>query len=76
METLIIHPKDKAELNLFLELAKRLGTNIKTIEELYDEQLLKTMEENLTSGETDKENVMNTLNHILNEDQSPYNHED
>jgi len=75
METLVIHPKDKAELHFFLELAQRLGTSIITIDEWNDEQLLKAMEENLTSGETDKENVLNTLNNILNEDQPPYNNE-
>lgn len=76
METLIIHPKDKAELNFFLELANRLGTSITTINEMHDKQLLKAMEKNLTSGETDKQNVLNTLNNILNEDQAPYNDED
>lgn len=75
METLIIQPKDKAELHFFLELAQRLGTNIKTIDEWSDEQLLKAMEENLDSGETDKGNVLNTLNNILNEDQPPYRNE-
>ena len=76
METIIIHPKDKAELNFFLELAKRLGTNITTIDQLHDKQLLEAMEENLTTGETDKQNVLNTLNNILNEEQTPYNNED
>jgi hypothetical protein len=76
METLIIHPKDKAELIFFLELAERLGTSIKTIDEWQDEQLLKAMEENSASGETDKQNILNTLNNILNEDQAPYNNED
>jgi predicted nucleic acid-binding protein len=76
METIIIHPKDKAELNFFLELAQRLGTNITTIDQLHDKQLLKAMEENLATGETDKENIMNTLNNILNEDQASYNDED
>lgn len=76
METIIIHPKDKAELNFFLELANRLGTNITTIDELHDKQLLKAMEDNLTTGEIDKGNIMNTLNNILNEDQAPYNDED
>jgi hypothetical protein len=76
METLIIYPKDKAELIFFLELAERLGTSIKTIDEWQDEQLLKAMEENSASGETDKQNILNTLNNILNEDQAPYNNED
>lgn len=76
METIIIHPKDKAELNFFLELANRLGTTITTIDELHDKQLLKAMEENLTSGEIDKKNIINTLNNILNEEQAPYNDED
>jgi len=75
METIIIHPKDKAELNFFLELAQRLGTKFTSIDELEDKELLKAMKENLTSGETDKESIMKTLNNILNENQAPYKNE-
>ncbi len=72
METIIIHPKDKAELKFFLELAKRLGTTIKTFDEWQDEQLLKAMEENVKTGKADKNKVLNTLHNILNEDQTTY----
>ncbi len=37
METLIIKPKDKAELNFFLELTKRMGIKSATIESDADE---------------------------------------
>ncbi len=72
METIIIRPKDKAELNFFLELAKRLGVNITTFEELQDELLLKLMEENRKTGKTDRKKVMDSLHNILNEGQPPY----
>jgi len=43
METIIIKPKDKAELNFFLELAKRLGAKSVTIEADADERLFQSM---------------------------------
>ena len=73
METLIIKPKDKAELNFFLDLAKRLGTTAKTYEEMLDEQLLKAMEQNMKTPKTDKMKVLDTLQNILNDEQAPYN---
>jgi Icc-related predicted phosphoesterase len=73
METLIIKPKDKAELNFFLELAKRLGTTAKTYEEMQDEQLLKEMEQNMKTNKTDKMKVLDTIQNILNDRQAPYN---
>ena len=72
METLIIKPKDKAELNFFLDLAKRLGTPAKTYEEMQDEQLLKVMEQNMKTDKIDKSKVLNTLQNILNDEQAPY----
>ena len=72
METLIIKPKDKAELNFFLDLVKRLGTTAKTYEEMQDEQLLKAMEQNMKTNKTDKMKVLDTLQNILNDDQAPY----
>ncbi|MGM0621638.1 MAG: hypothetical protein ACQETJ_11380 [Bacteroidota bacterium] len=72
METIIIKPKDKDELNFFLELAKRLGVSAKTYEEMQDEQLLKAMERNRKTPKTDKEKVLDTLNNILNENQQDY----
>lgn len=73
METLIIKPKDKAELNFFLDLVKRLGTTAKTYEEMQDEQLLKVMEQNMKTNKTDKKTVLDTLQNILNDKQAPYN---
>jgi len=72
METLIIRPKDKAELNFFLDLAKRLGASAKTYEEMQDEQLLEAMEQNIKTARTDKKKVIHTLQNILNDEQSPY----
>jgi hypothetical protein len=72
METLIIRPKDKAELKFFLDLAKRLGTSAKTYGEMQDEQLLKAMEQNMNTPKTDKKKVLDTLHNILNEEQAPY----
>lgn len=73
METLIIKPKDKSELNFFLDLAKRLGATAKTYEEMQDEQLLKVMEQNMKTDKIDKSKVLNTLQNILNDEQAPYN---
>ena len=75
METLIINPKDKAELNFFLELAKRLGVQATIFNEVEDEQLLIAMEENKRTSKTDKQSIIDTLNNILNEDQPPYKNE-
>jgi len=73
METIIIKPKDRDELNFFLELAKRLGVSAKTYEEMQDEQLLKAMEINRKTPKTNKKKVLDTLNNILNEEQQDYN---
>ena len=43
MELLIIKPKDKAELNFFLELTNRLGTKTVIIETDADERLFQSM---------------------------------
>ncbi len=72
MESLIIKPRDKAELNFFLDLAKRLGITAKTYEEIQDEQLLKAMEQKMKTPKTDKNKVLDTLKNILNDKQAPY----
>ena len=72
MEAIIIKPKDKGELNFFLELAKRLGVSAKTYEEMQDEQLLKAMDINRKTSKTDKKKVLETLNNIQNEEQQDY----
>jgi succinate dehydrogenase flavin-adding protein (antitoxin of CptAB toxin-antitoxin module) len=72
METIILKPKDKDELNFFLELAKRLGVKTQTLEDLQDEQLLKSMEENRKTPKTSKQSVLDTIQNILNEDKASY----
>ena len=67
METLIIKPKDKAELNFFVELAKRLGTKATTVVEDPDERLFLAMEKNKKTPRESKDKVMNTLHQIINE---------
>jgi hypothetical protein len=65
METLIIKPKDKAELNFFLELAKRLGAKTTTVEEDADEKLLKAMEKNKSTPLASRQKVLDTLHQII-----------
>jgi molybdenum cofactor biosynthesis enzyme MoaA len=67
MDTIIIKPKNKNELTSFLELAKKLGTEIQTFDEYQDEQLLLIMEENRKTKKIEKHKVINTLNSILAE---------
>ena len=76
METIIIQTKDKAELKFFVELAERLGTKFTTLDDFQDEQLLNRMLENLNTPLVEKENIMDQLHTILNEDQPPYTNED
>ncbi len=72
MDTIIIKPKDKDELNFFLELAKRLGVNANTYEQMQDEQLLKAMEENRKTPKTDKKKALDTFHNILNDKKQDY----
>ena len=65
MERLLIKPKDKAELNFFLELAKRLGTNIVTIENDGDIRLFQAMEKNSKTPRVSREKVLDTLHQII-----------
>jgi hypothetical protein len=58
MENIIIKPKDKAELNFFLELAKRLGTNIATIESDNDVRLFQAMEVNHKTPKVSRQKVL------------------
>lgn len=76
MNSIIIQPKDKAELKFFVELAERLGAKFKTLDEFQDEQLFNRMMENLNTSVVAKENVIDQLQAILNEDQAPYKNED
>jgi hypothetical protein len=67
MENIIIKPKDKAELNFFLELAKRLGTKASTIESDADERLFQAMEINSKTPKVSKQKVLATLHQIISE---------
>ena len=67
METLIIKPKEKAEFNFFLELAKKLGTEASTIEDDADERLFQSMEKNKKTTKVYRQKVFDTLNQIINE---------
>jgi hypothetical protein len=67
METLIIKPKDKDELNFFLELAKRLGAKAATIESDADERLFQTMEKNKKTPKVSRQKVLDTIHKIINE---------
>lgn len=67
MENIIIKPKDKAELNFFLELAKRLGTKASTIESDADERLFQAMEINSKTPKVSSQKVLDTLHQIINE---------
>jgi hypothetical protein len=67
MESLLIKPKDKEELNLFLELAKRLGTNVFTFESDADKRLFQAMEENSKTALVSREKVLGTLQQILDQ---------
>jgi hypothetical protein len=65
METLIIRPKDKADLIFFIELAKRLGAKTTTIESDSDERLLQSMENNKKTPKVSRQKVMNTIHEII-----------
>jgi len=67
MATLIIKPKDKAELKFFLELAKRLGTKTATIADDPDERLFQAMEKNRKTPKVSRHKIMDTLHQIINE---------
>jgi hypothetical protein len=67
METIIIKPRDRGELNFFLELIQRLGVNAKTYEEMKDEELLQVMEENSKTPRIGKEQIMGTIQMMLEE---------
>ena len=61
MESLIIKPKDKAELNFFLELAKRLGAKTAIIESDADERLFQSMEKNKNTHKVSRQKVLDTI---------------
>lgn len=67
MENIIIKPKDKDELNFFLDLAKRLGTKAMTIESDADERLFQAMENNSKTTRISRQEVLDKLQQIISE---------
>lgn len=67
METLIIRPRDKAELSFFLELAQRLGAKVATIESDSDERLFHAMEKNKKTPDVSRQKVLDTIHQIIKE---------
>ena len=67
MEAIIIKTKDKAELNFFLELAKRLGAKAAIIENDADERLFQSMEKNKNTSKVSREKVLDTIHQIIKE---------
>lgn len=65
MDTLIIKPKDKADLNFFIELAKRLGAKATMIESDADERLFQSMENNKKTSKVSQQKVLDTINKII-----------
>jgi len=64
METLIIQPKDKAELNFFLELAKWLGAKAATFESDADKRLFQTMEKNKKTPKVSRQKVFDAIHKL------------
>jgi hypothetical protein len=67
MEAIIIKTKDKAELNFFLELAKRLGAKAAIIESDADERLFQSMEKNKKTSKISRQVVLDTIQQIIKE---------
>ena len=67
MEAIIIKTKDKAELNFFLELAKRLGAKAAIIESDADERLFQSMEKNKKTSKISRQTVLDTIQQIIKE---------
>jgi hypothetical protein len=64
---IIIKPKDKAELNFFLELAKRLGAKSAIIESDADERLFQAMGKNKKTSRVSRQKVSETIYQIIKE---------
>jgi hypothetical protein len=63
MTAIVISGYNKVDLKIIIELAKRLGANVKTLseEEILDLGLLKSMEEGRNSEFVSRERIMNLL---------------
>lgn len=63
METIVIQPKNKADVKFWLELAKKTGTKAKAVnlEEAEDLALALLIEQGLETEDVDRESVMQAL---------------
>ena len=67
MESIIIKTKDKAELDFFFELVKRLGVKAAIIESDADERLFQSMEKNKRTLKVSRQKVLDTIHQIIKE---------
>lgn len=63
METIVIQPKNKADVKFWLELAKKTGTKAKAVslEEAEDLALALLIEQGIETEDVDRESVMQVL---------------
>jgi hypothetical protein len=63
MTAIVISGQNKVDLKIIIDLAKRLGANVKTLseEEILDFGLLKAMEEGRNSEFVSRESIMKLL---------------
>jgi hypothetical protein len=63
MTAIVISGQNKVDLKIIIDLAKRLGANVKTLseEEILDLGLLKAMEEGRNSEFVSRESIMKLL---------------
>jgi len=63
METIVIQPKNKADVKFWLELAKKTGTKARAVslEEAEDLALALLIEQGVETEDVDRESVMKAL---------------
>ena len=63
MDTIVIQPKNKADVKFWLELAKKTGTKAKAVslEEAEDLALALLIEQGIETEDVDRESVMQVL---------------
>jgi len=63
METIVIQPKNKADVKFWLKLAKKTGTKAKAVnlEEAEDLALALLIEQGIETADVDRESVMQAL---------------
>ena len=62
MESIVIKPKNKKNLQHFIKLAEELEVEIHSFSEHNDLALLNKMHNNFNSPKINKEDVLNTIN--------------